>query len=438
MPVPCTPSPSRPRRPRAAAVLLLGVVLPLTACGGRATHTVPQAPSTPGSPTTSGALGSSPANTPGVTQLPHASSPPLTAASTEQTAQTAGCVDRVMSQMSAAQRVGQLLMSAVSTSGITSAESAALRAHDVGSVILMGHSNGGAQKIQSITGQLQSMAPAIGGTNVQLFTAADQEGGKVQILTGPGFSTMPSAVVQGQWPPSQLQSQAAVWGRQLRAAGVNLDLAPSVDVVPASIGTQNAPIGALSREYGDNPTTVSRQSGAFIRGLSQAGVDATIKHFPGLGQVRGNTDFTANVTDGLTARNSPNLETFRNGIRAGARFTMISSAIYTLIDPHNQAAFSSVVIRDMLRGDLGFNGVVISDDLGHAAAVRAVPAGDRALRFLAAGGNMILTVDPSTVGPMANAILSRLGSDAALRANVDDSVRRILTAKMESGLLRCG
>ncbi len=437
MSVPCSPSPGRPRRSRAAAVLLLGVVMPLTACGGGTTHTAPQAPSTPRSPTASGALGSSPANAPGVTQLPHASSPPLTATSTVNSAQTA-CVDRVMSRMSAAQRVGQLLMSAVSTSGITPAESAALRAHDVGSVILMGHSTGGVRSIRGITDQLQAMAPTIDGTKVHMFTAADQEGGKVQILTGPGFSTIPSAVVQGQWPPSRLQGEAAVWGRELRAAGVNLDLAPIADVVPADIGTKNAPIGALSREFGDNPTTVARQSGAFIRGLSEAGVNTTVKHFPGLGQVRGNTDFTANVTDDRTGRTSPNLETFRNGIRTGARFTMISSAIYTLIDPHNQAAFSATVIRGMLRGDLGFNGVVISDDLGHAAAVSAVPAGHRALRFLAAGGNMILTVDPATVGPMANAVLRRMGSDAALRAAVDDSVRHVLTAKMEAGLLRCG
>jgi beta-N-acetylhexosaminidase len=343
-----------------------------------------------------------------------------------------------MARMSAAQRVGQLFMSAVSTSGATSAESAALRGHDVGSVILMGRSNAGVRSIRNITGQLQSMAPTIDGTKVQLFTAADQEGGKVQILNGPGFSTMPSAVVQGQWPTSQLQGQAAEWGRQLRAAGVNLDLAPIVDVVPASIGTQNQPIGALQREYGDNPATVARASGAFIHGLTRAGVDATLKHFPGLGLVRGNTDFTANVTDGVTTRNSPNLETFRNGIRAGARFTMVSSATYTRIDPHNLAAFSSVLLRDVLRGDLGFNGVIISDDLGHAVAVSAVPAGERALRFLAAGGNMILTVDPATVAPMTGAILSRLGGDAALRAHVDDSVRRILTAKLASGLLRCG
>ncbi|MGW7002249.1 glycoside hydrolase family 3 N-terminal domain-containing protein [Streptomyces sp. NPDC054933] len=442
MSVPNTPSPSRPRRrtaqPRAAVALLLGVVLPLTACGGRSTHNLPQAPSTPGAPTSASPPGSRAASTPGTTQLPHPSSPPLAAAPTVQTALTTGCVDRVMARMSAAQRVGQLFMSAVSTSGIAAAESAAIRGHSVGSVILMGHSNAGVRPIRTITDQLQSMAQSVGGTKVQLFTAADQEGGKVQILNGPGFSPIPSAVVQGQWAATRLQGQAAGWGRQLRAAGVNLDLAPVADVVPAGIGTQNQPIGALSREYGNNPTTVARQSGAFIRGLSQAGVDATIKHFPGLGQVRGNTDFSANVTDSLTPRNSPNLATFRSGIQAGARFTMVSLATYTLIDPAHQAVFSSVVLRDILRGTLGFNGVIISDDLGRAAAVRAVPPGQRALRFLAAGGNMILTVDPSTVGPMANAVLSRLGTDAALRRDVDDSVRRILTAKMASGLLRCG
>jgi beta-N-acetylhexosaminidase len=81
--------------------------------------------------------------------------------------------------------------------------------------------------------------------------------------------------------------------------------------------------------------------------------------------------------------------------------------------------------------------VVISDDLGNAVAVRSIPAGQRALRFLTAGGNMVLTDAPGTVGPMISAVLAQLPKNATLRSDVDDSVRRVLTAKQNAGLLTC-
>ncbi len=166
-----------------------------------------------------------------------------------------------------------------------------------------------------------------------------------------------------------LQGNAVVWGRQLLSAGVNMNLAPVADTVPPDLVTVNAPIGKFDREYGNDPTTVAVHSTAFMRGMRQAGVDPTIKHFPGLGRVIGNTDVTANVVDGVTTATDPYLQPFRSGIQAGTPFVMVSSAIYSRIDPRNQAAFSSAVIRGMLRGSLGFRGVVISDDLGQAAAV---------------------------------------------------------------------
>jgi len=116
---------------------------------------------------------------------------------------------------------------------------------------------------------------------------------------------------------------------------------------------------------------------------------------------------------------------------------MASLATYARIDPVHQAVFSSVILRDVLRGALGFNGVVISDDLGNAVAVKSIPAGQRALRFLTAGGDMVLTDNPGAVGPMISAVLAQLPKNAALRSDVDNSVRRVLTIKQNAGLLTC-
>ena len=94
-----------------------------------------------------------------------------------------------------------------------------------------------------------------------------------------------------------LKQKAARWGRQLGQAGVNLDLAPVADVVPPGTDASNAPIGEFQREYGHDPATAATHVRAFIAGMTQAGIGTSAKHFPGLGRVVGNTDFTGDVVD---------------------------------------------------------------------------------------------------------------------------------------------
>ena len=183
----------------------------------------------------------------------------------------------------------------------------------------------------------QSLASAAATARVGFFIAADQEGGLVQRLRGPGFSAIPSAVAQGELLPGALQRVAAEWGRQLKRAGVNLDLAPVMDVVPPGTASRNQPIGALLRDFGSDPDTVGAHGAAFIHGMQQAGIATTAKHFPGLGRVVGNTDFTAGVVDPVTAPGDPYLGSFQAAIDAGVPFVMVALASYPLIDPDHLA-----------------------------------------------------------------------------------------------------
>ncbi|MFF3617045.1 glycoside hydrolase family 3 N-terminal domain-containing protein [Streptomyces sp. NPDC002580] len=348
------------------------------------------------------------------------------------------CADRTFKALSASQRVGQLFMGSVTPSAPDSKRIDLMRQYHVGSVFLAGRSKAGTAATKTLVDGLQAKADSAAGHRVGLLISTDQEGGVVQVLSGPGFSTIPSALTQGGWTTSRLRDESAVWAKELKSAGVNLNLAPVADVVPASLGTANAPIGRYDREFGYTAATVAPHSDAFLAGSTDAGVLATLKHFPGLGSVRDNTDTTANVVDTVTTRTSPNITTFKSGIEAGAPFVMISSAVYSKIDPKNQAAFSSTVIQGMLRKDLGFKGVVISDDLGNAVAVKSVTPGDRAVRFLSAGGDMVLTVEPNLIPAMTKAVQSRMTQSASFRAQVDQSVHRVLNAKQRAGLLSCG
>ena len=208
--------------------------------------------------------------------------------------------------------------------------------------------------------------------------------------------------------------------------------------MPAATQEQNQPIGVLDREYGHDPGTVTVHGVAFIRGMRQAGVATTAKHFPGLGRVVGNTDFSSGVVDTMTTPDDPYLSTYQAAIDVGVPFVMVSLATYTRIDPHHLTAFSSRVMRTILRQQMHFRGVIISDDLGVAAAVAAVAPATRAIDFLTAGGDMITSASLPAAEVMATEVLRRADANAAFRSDVESADMRILAAKQSSGLLPCG
>lgn len=346
------------------------------------------------------------------------SAPPITAA------------QRVLAGMSLAQRVGQLFMVDCPTTSVAANTVQAIQVDHVGAVILDGTTTQGVAATRTVTTRLELSNPS----PAKLLIATDQEGGLVQRLQGPGFATVPSGLAQGAMTPASLLAAAEQWGHQLRAAGVTVDLAPVVDTVPAN-SPGNPPIGDLDREFGHDPRTVAMHGSAVIGGMSAAGVATTAKHFPGLGRVTGNTDTTGGVTDTVTTRHDAYLQPFTVAIAAGVPFMMMSTAIYSRIDPAHPAAFSHTIVTGMLRGDLHFHGVIISDDLGAAKQVAGYSVAARAVDFIAAGGDMVLTVDATQAPAMTAAVLAKARSDAAFAALVNAAALRVLQAKQSLGLL---
>ena len=389
-----------------------------------------------GTPTSAGAG----ATTNGATSTADASStptgandaPPTGAPAT--TSVASACVTQVYGELTLAQRVGQLFLVAPTADIAGSGTQTALAQYHFGSILLPKNADG-TTSLAAATAAIQALAPA-DTHDVRFLIGANQEGGEIQQLTGPGFDVMPSALVQGTWTTSALRTQATAWGTQLHAAGVNLNLAPVMDTVPAGTASTNAPIGELDREFGSDPQSNGEHGVAFIDGMAEAGVASVIKHFPGLGRVVGNTDFTSNVVDSVTTSTDPYLQSYRDGIDAGVPYVMVAEATYTKIDPAHLAVFSPVIMG-LLRNGLGFSGVIVSDDLGVAAAVASIPAGQRALDFLNAGGDLITSQSFAPAEEMASTVLATASSDSAFRATVDDAARRILAAKQVQGLLPC-
>ncbi len=332
------------------------------------------------------------------------------------------------------QQIGQLLMPAIGSGGLSAAQERTLARSHAGSVLLLGTSYAGRSSIR----RLSSRVHAIGGRphGVGVLLAVDQEGGLVQRLQGSGFDRIPAARTQASYAPRTLRTRSERWGRQLGAAGVDANLAPVADYVPRGSESTNRPIGALRRGYGPDLAVLATRVPAFVRGMDAAGVATTAKHFPGLGRVRGNTDVQRGVRDGTTTRHGRALRGFTAAVDAGVDMVMVSSAQYTRIDTHHRAVYSPTVLQGMLRHDLGFTGVIISDDLS-AVGLSDRPAGRRAVTYLAAGGDLIIVGDLAEVPAMTTAITARAASDTAFRRGLRVKASRVLEMKARRGLVRC-
>lgn len=334
------------------------------------------------------------------------------------------------------ERVGQLFMAALQSGQPPSSADSLVSRYHVGSFILQGHWNG-AYPVQQATYHLKSISTgATAGTLPYL--AGDQEGGQIQPFKGSGFTTMPSALQQGTHTEAWEQYAAHYWALQLHAAGLNLDLAPIGDTVPsAAAAAHNPPIGQLDREFSYSVLTNNSHVAAFVTGMQTTGVATAVKHFPGLGRVSGNTDVVPRVVDSVTTSSDSYLQPFEVGKQRGSRMIMASLAYYSKIDPNHQAAFSGTVINNLLRGKLGYSGVVISDSMGAASAQSLSPA-DQAVSVLQAGGDVILQTDDARIPEMESAVLSRMSVDSSFRATVYRSVQRVLHAKAADNLLPAG
>ncbi|MCK0118422.1 glycoside hydrolase family 3 protein [Isoptericola sp. S6320L] len=394
----------------------------VTACSSPGSQPAPTP--APERPATGSAAGPSPSGTPGARPSPG------TEPTTVPDGGTPDAEDPAAG-WSLERKVGQLLMVGTPAEAATvgDATRTAIEEHHVGNVFLHGRSGAGVEAARALVESATGLARDADAT--PMLVATDQEGGSVQVLRGPGFSELPPATEQATWDPDRLEDEATAWGAELADAGINLNLAPVMDLVPADNQSANAPIGYFSRNYGNTARSVVRSATAFSAGMQASGVEPVIKHFPGLGYVSQNTDTTERVTDDTVTADSASVEVFAEGIDAGARFVMLSNAVYTRIDPENPATFSPAVV-DLLRDELGFDGVVVTDDVSAAAAVENLAPAERAVEAVDAGADLILaSADPTVVPAMAEALVARAEEDREFAATVDAAVGRVLAAKAE-------
>ncbi|HEX5013697.1 MAG TPA: glycoside hydrolase family 3 N-terminal domain-containing protein [Candidatus Limnocylindrales bacterium] len=322
------------------------------------------------------------------------------------------------------QLIGQRLV--VAMDGTTTPSSGLLgriRRGEVGGVILFGRNVTTAAALKTLTAKLQAAA-RIGG-QPRLLIAVDQEGGSIKrIAWAPPTLSPPQMGDDGR--ASTARSQGAATGKALMGLGINVDLAPVADV-PASTSSF---LYKQGRTFSFSDDTTASLATAFAGGLESEGVDPTMKHFPGLGLATANTDTSVVTISASKAALAPGLKPYAAAIPGGLPIVMLSNATYTAYDATNAAGWSSAVVTGLLRSQLGFDGVTMTDSLDGTAHARGVSTASLALKAARAGTDLILlTGSEATSSRVFDALYAAAKAGTLSRTQLRSSYDRIEAVK---------
>lgn len=343
-------------------------------------------------------------------------------------------VDAVLQQLTLAQKVAQVMMVAFAGPALTPDVREMVGRYGVGGVILFQDNIGTLtpQQVLELTTELQALATT-DGAGIPLLIAVDQEGGPVN-RANTGTTILPGNMALGAAASETLAYEAArAVGRELRAMGINMNLAPVVDV---NSNPRNPVIGV--RSFGADPALAGRLGAAAVRGYQDGGVLAVAKHFPG----HGDTDVDSHldlpvIRHGLERLEAVEFPPFRAAISAGVAGVMTAHVAVPTLDPDpERPATLSAATLTRLRAMLGEDGLIISDDLEMGAIVAQYHTAEAAVAAFVAGADILLFRRDAAEQRRAHTLLlAELSAGAISMERLDASVRRILLAKERLGLL---
>ncbi len=275
---------------------------------------------------------------------------------------------------------------------------------------------------EQITTMLSSTASK---SSYPIFLAVDEEGGDVSRVANSKVEVTKvddMAAIGAGGDASKAAEAGATIGSYLKEIGFNVDFAPVADVA-----VEGSALG--NRSFGSDPQMVGEMVAGAVGGIEGAGVSACLKHFPGLGSTTEDThDGRVEITKSLEEMRASDFVPFRAGIEAGADFVMVSHIAAPALDEDNvPSSLSKKVITDVLRGELGFEGVVITDALDMTAITEYYPPEEAAVMALEAGADMLLM--PEDFEKAYNAVLAAVQDGTISEERIDESLDRIYRVK---------
>ncbi len=346
-------------------------------------------------------------------------------------------VDQIMQGMSLDEKLGQLLMVEFFGSDYQNTELPYMISQQyVGGFLYQPVNGNFAAPNNTMNAASQFPVQANADAKIPLLVAIDQEGGLVSKLTDAGFdgNTPSAADMAATGNTNGVQQQGVQAAKLMQSLGINTDLAPVVDVGPVSNLLQ-------SRQFSDNPQTVSTYAGAFLNGLQSSGTIGCLKHFPGLGSVSKQFDphtTLPTVNESMAQLESTDFVPYKTLIQQDhPAMIMSTDVVTTAIDPGLPAELSPKAINGVLRKELGYNGVVITDGLYMGGIQQTYTIAQASVLAIIAGNDIV--EGPYTASQVASVIVALKAAlqQGQLSMNqVNQSVQRILLMKMQYGIMK--
>jgi len=281
------------------------------------------------------------------------------------------------------ERLGELLLVGFMGEEMNASLAAHIRDLQPAGLIFFSRNISAPEQLAQLTHDIQTLARQELGR--PLLLAVDQEGGSVARM-GPPFTQIPDAVSLGRSGCESVHHYSRLTAREMFQVGLNLTWAPVLDV-----NTSGAAGVMEQRSFGDDPSLVTQCGIAAISATQDENIMATAKHFPGLGRAHNDPHHDLPVVSaGGEELERTDLPPFRAAIQADVACVMTSHTLYPALDPENPGTFSPTILRNLLRAQLGFNGVLITDDLEMGAVVERYSQADAPIAALQAGADLLL------------------------------------------------
>ena len=330
-------------------------------------------------------------------------------------------VDKLVANMSDADKVGQLLMIGIHGTTLNDDAKFMLNEYRVGGIILFDRNMESKDQVKTLITDINKAGKSAGLT--PLFLGIDQEGGAVARMDDKLIKVPPAEEV-GKMPVEQASSLAKEVGIELKDLGFNINFAPVAD-----LGL------TYGRSYSTSPDEVVRYAGAVGKAYDEAGLWYSYKHFPGIGKI--DVDLHADTSIVPVSKEtllSEDTKVFIDLIKQSKPNTytiMVSHAMYPQIDPDHPASLSKAIITDWLRKDIGYNGVVVTDDMDMGALAKHYTFGDMAVQSILAGSDILLVChEYEHMQEAYNGLMKAVKDGRISKERLDESVKRILLMKM--------
>ncbi len=330
-------------------------------------------------------------------------------------------VDKLVANMSDADKVGQLLMIGIHGKTLNDDAKFMLNEYRVGGIILFDRNMESKDQVKSLITDINKTGKSAGLT--PLFIGIDQEGGAVARMEDQ-LIKVPPAEELGKEPIEQAVSLAKQSGTELKDLGFNINFAPVAD-----LGL------TYGRSFSTNPDDVVRYASAVGKAYDEAGLWYSYKHFPGIGK----TDVDLHADTSVVPVSKENLlnedtKVFVDLIKQSKTNTyaiMVSHAMYPQIDAEHPSSLSKAIITDWLRKDMGYNGVVVTDDMDMGALAKHYTFGDMAVQSILAGSDILLVChEYEHMQEAYNGLMKAVKDGRISKERLDESVKRILLMKM--------